>query len=576
MNRFISHPSKIQPSVIVVVACAYIISFSTQCLGSRQGVALNNVGEMYFYQHTREIHFSLSQTIYIENAQQLIYNMEGLLETCNQTLSIANCNHFSTNLRYNIAQLKRDITFIKSRKSVQKRAIFIPLLAGTAMYSAISFISQAKKNLREKRDIAFDKAEHIEKQLLIIRNTVETSREAIQDLMSILKRSQEKIRELDEKISKMNEFYETLHIASSMLETHQLDMSKLESFFNGHVKDNFLRIIDIMVLEEQLEILNKTIDVQFGLPPLSIFDLINMAKIYTAVNITHFTIIVKIPILNLHPFIFQELIPVPNSRGNNTVIINLNSSYFIQDNNDNIRIVPEDILEDCFIFNRLFICNSLVQDSFVDPDNCTNAVLKHNSNEFCSNKVIRKRNYFVKISGTTLFIYVAKPLKLKILCGLEETIFNITSSNLINFSEFCELLEYSNDKLNDTSILSSEIYTPVFQPIIRVFNVTENKWKSNFEILNKTDMKYLAIINETIPMFEYLKEEREGNKKSFWSFITDPFDNLMNIIGDSLGNIPKMMIHFTLCYIALPLLLFYVSFQLIMLTFKKLICKRSS
>lgn len=576
MNRFISHPSYKQPSIKIIVACAFVLSFSTQCFGLRHGVAVNNVGEMYFYQHTREIHFSLNQLVYIENAQLLIQNMGSLLETCNQTLSTANCRHFSTNLKHNIAQLKRDITFIKSRKSVQKRAIFIPILAGTAIYSAISFISQAKKSIREKRNIAFDKIDHIEKQLMLIKNTVETSQEAIQDLMNILKRNQEKIRELDDTMNKMNEFYEMLHITSSMLETHQIDMSKLESFFNGHIKDNFLRIIDIMLLEEQVEIINTTLNDQFSLPPTSIFDIINMAKIYTAVNITHFTIIIKIPILNKQCYSFQEFIPVPVTHDNDTIIININSSYFIQDNDENIRIVPEDILEDCFTLNKLIICNSLIRDSFLDPDNCVNALLKYDSNKFCGNKIIEKKNYFIRISTTALFIYAAQPLELKILCGLEERIFNFTNDNLINFSEFCELLEYSRDELNDSSILSSEIYTPVFQPILRLFNTSESKWMSNFEILNKTNIKFLEILNQTEPLFEHLHELKKENKKSFWSFITDPFNKLMDSIGDSIGGIPRMMIEFVLCYIILPLTLFYVSFQLILITIKKLICRRSS
>lgn len=581
MNAIGLHPFKPQPSIYmpgIIATCASFLLLLTQCSAFRHGVALNELGEMHFYQHTREMQFSLNQILYIENAQQLINNMENLLETNNQTLSTVNRQHFGMNLKYNIAQLKRDITFLKSKKTVQRRAIFIPIVAGTVIYSTISYLSLAKKKLREKRDTAFDKVEHIKNQLRVITNTVETSRESIEELMKILQKNEEKIREMDKTMREMNEFFDLLHMTSSMLEIHQTDMTKLESFFNGHIKDNFFRIVDIIQLEEQIEYLNSSLTEQFSLPPLSSFDLIEMAKMYTVVNSTHFTIIVKVPILNKQSFSFQEFIPIPLMYHNNTIIMDINSGYFIKSDNDEIRLIPEDVLDDCFFFNKFIICNSLIRNSFTNPDDCVNGLLKFDTNRYCGNQTIKSQNYFIKISATSLFIYAAQPLKLKILCGLEERIFNISDSNLINFTEFCELLEYSGNEMNDTSILHSEIPTPTFQPLLRVFNSTENRWTSNFEILNKTNIKYLEILNQSKPLFEYLEElsKIKDETDGFWSFISKPFNSFMSMLEDTLGTIPKEMIHFTICYVILPLVLFYASFQLTMLTIKKLICPRSS
>lgn len=581
MYLFGNQPSEPQPSISMlrsIATCASFLLFLTQCSASQHEVALNDLGEMHFYQHTREMHFSLNRLLYIENAQQLINNMENLLEAKNKTLSTANRQHFETNLKYNIAQLNRDITFIRSRKTVQKRLAFLPIIAGTVIYSAISYVSQEKKKMREKREAAFDKVEHIKKQLILIKNTAETSQNAIDDLMKILERNEQKIREMDSKIKEMNDFFDMLHITSSMLETHQNDMNKMENYFNGHIKDNFFRVIDIFQLEEQINMLNSSLSEQFILPPLSSFDLIEMSKIYTAVNYTHFTIVVKIPILNKQSFLFQEFIPIPLSHKNETIITDISSGYFIQNEENNIQIIPEDVLEECFSINNVLMCNSLIRNSFVRPDKCINGLLKYNSNRYCVNKTIERKNYFIKISATTLFIYAIQSLELKILCGLEEQIFNISDGNLINFAEYCELLEYSGNELNDTTILYSEINTPVFHPLLRVFNSTENKWTSNFEILNKTNLKYIEIINQTKPLFDYLDEQlkKRNETSSFWSFITEPFNDLMTSLDDMIGTIPRKMIHFTICYVVLPLVLFYASFQLIMLTIKKLICTRSS
>lgn len=108
----------------------FFLLFLTQCSASQRRIALNDLEEMHFYQHTREMHFSLSQLLYIENAQQLINNMQNLLEAKDRTLTTANGQQFETHLKYNIAQLNRDITFIRSRKTVQKRTIFLPIVIG--------------------------------------------------------------------------------------------------------------------------------------------------------------------------------------------------------------------------------------------------------------------------------------------------------------------------------------------------------------------------------------------------------------------------------------------------------------
>lgn len=103
------------------------------------------------------------------------------------------------------------------------------------------------------------------------------------------------------------------------------------------------------------------------------------------------------------------------------------------------------------------------------------------------------------------------PLKFEIICGLEEKFVNVSTSDLINFSEFCELLEFSKHQINGSLVLSSEFYTPIFQPIIRIFNSTKSKWSSSFQILAKEDMKYIEILNKTKPLIEYIDDKIEKN-----------------------------------------------------------------
>lgn len=52
---------------------------STNSHGIQHGAIVNDLGEMYLYQNVREIHFYLNRAVYVENAKQLIHNMNTLL-----------------------------------------------------------------------------------------------------------------------------------------------------------------------------------------------------------------------------------------------------------------------------------------------------------------------------------------------------------------------------------------------------------------------------------------------------------------------------------------------------------------
>ena len=126
---------------------------------------MNNVGTLYTYQHTRELHFSLDQTQYIDNALQLMTsNMQDIIDTCNSTLFQHSCEQLITDLRYNIIQINRDIVYIKTHKSIQKRMVFIPILAGVAIMSFISALSAEKNNIRKKREAVLDNVDFLQNQ----------------------------------------------------------------------------------------------------------------------------------------------------------------------------------------------------------------------------------------------------------------------------------------------------------------------------------------------------------------------------------------------------------------------------
>lgn len=111
------HSCAIQPSfytLMVTLACCVL------CACDGIGTITNNVGSLYTYQHARELHFTLDLTQYTDNALQLIDNMHSVSALCNETLLLHSCDQLVGDLRYNVAQLNRDIIYIKTHKNIQR------------------------------------------------------------------------------------------------------------------------------------------------------------------------------------------------------------------------------------------------------------------------------------------------------------------------------------------------------------------------------------------------------------------------------------------------------------------------
>ena len=143
---------------------------------------------------------------------------------------------------------------------------------------------------------------------------------------------------------------------------------KIFTMSSGHVKEQIFRIIDSEFYLEQINLLNSFLPEGLVLPPFDPFDLMNLAKIYSTTNRTHINLIVRIPIINSEYFELNELIPVPMSLDNKTIIIKLNSVYFIRDGANTVQLLPFEAFNNCYSFLNIIICNSFVGDAFYKPN----------------------------------------------------------------------------------------------------------------------------------------------------------------------------------------------------------------
>lgn len=573
MKCIIRHPYILLLSAVLAFAGCGL------CTNNNDGIITHKIGTLYLYRHTRELHFTIDHTLLTNNAEQLIENMRFALGLCNSTITINNCEQLYSSLQYNIGQVKRDITYIKNHKSIQKRMVFLPILIGVAVWAALTTLTEEDRAVRKKRDLTVDTVLHLNEQLSFMREAAEVNEKTIKDLESILKKDEEKIAELENQLVEIAQFYGALHIISSMMDIHKGNMAKLESIFNGHLKDQLFRIIDITDYEEQVQKLELSLSEGYSLPPFDIIDLANLAKMFVATNETDINIILRLPIVDNRNFTLNELVPVPISFKNDTILVNINSTYFIKEGTDQIHLLSPEMLKDCYWLKETMICNSLVRNSFTNPSKCVANIIENGKINFCGYKIIENKNYFITVSSTSLFVHVVKPLTVKIYCGLEERLINVSTSDLVNFSEYCEILEFSVQSMNDSGVFSSEIFTPTFRPILNIFNLTNGEWIPTAELLSLRDDEILRIINETKPLSEFYEDQieqafKEDNDSSwgFMSFMGNPFEFVGEKLKGLMGDFGATILIALIQYIMIPMILVLICWCIVKKMFLSICC----
>lgn len=169
----------------------------------------------------------------------------------------------------------------------------------------------------------------------------------------------------------------------------------------------------------------------------------------------------------------------------------------------------------------------------------------------------KNKTVIVKMS-TVYFIRDGADLIHQIFYCLEERVANISVTTRVEFTEYCEVLEYSRHEFNDSIIYSTEIFMPT--PILKVFNSSSNEWTPNLNILSEVDSAFLEVLNETQSLIYHVSEQatnipQDTLGSGFFSFITNPVEFFANGLSKLIGTIPTMILGFTIEWIVLPVII---------------------
>lgn len=266
----------------------------------------------------------------------------------------------------------------------------------------------------------------------------------------------------------------------------------------------------------------------------------------------------------------KEIFAIPMYQNNQTEMIKLNRTFVIESEDLKYKAVTEGILSKCLSYGNITICSSILNDSFNELDNCLISIMSKGENFTCKTDPIKTQNYFVQLTETMLYCYVTEPLTLRVLCGDRETIFDLLTSKLIRYSEFCEVTKLSNDTSNENlTVVFSEIEEPIFNPELYIYNTT-SEWYTNISIISKYELDYLALINRSdivngtlIELRNDIEEEEESEFNLDW--LTNAWGNIKYFFKTAFGS----FLITASCYILVPI----IVFQLIACIIRNCLCR---
>lgn len=528
-------------------------------------------GTISFYENEWKIEFVFDLNSFFQNANILNKCVFELKSVCEINPKVMNCKYFLEYVTLNYNLINKDITQIK-KLSRQKRfwrslqgATLVRVFTYAALGIAIIDLGIDKVLIHQQAEKTQELAEQFQKHLNLSRQT--------QDLYEhMFNESAVRIDQLGLEINKMHKdklseqkLNDILHIATLSLMQHYRDTTKFLNILSNNIRSNTFNIINVDDFLELANISNQAMLPEYHLPifesDFTISNFINLCKITSLHNNTHLKLAIEIPIVRNNKSIISEFIPVPTFINNKTVILDSDSVHFIVDKKNNIRILPEDVLKQCIRLNDTFLCNSMLNDNFYDPDECIASYISKSKNisELCQYIEIKSQNYFIQLSDSMLFCYIIRPMSIEIMCEDSMEIHHLTNDTEIHMPE-CEIYKISSDHHhigNTTIIFTPESVFPSISPEFTIVDLNDSNYFTNFSLMDRHKIQLIKLEKQAILVEEDINRLVSENSDISSGLSFQRIFKSLNIFDNTLYST-----------------IFYICIPTIVLILINLLCKR--
>lgn len=488
-----------------------LLTITVTSINAFENSLQQELGDLYFYNEKHEIHFSLSFNDLHNNAKAIRDNLERISNGCTDVFENKNCDFFIQNLNKNKLEIDKDLAYINNKKSLAKRAIFIPLLAlGAMIMSLVALLAEQRKIMVNDKALAHANLDNIEKTLNYTNNIANAQSKAIHDIELNMKKLQDRINNNTLAIHKMAEFSDILHMTTLMLFNHQDYMNKISSFYSGEIHKNFFKIVNLDEFSHKISNLDKNLNKNYTLPPVNPIDLIKLSEITSTHNNSHINLIAHIPIADNKPYKLYKLTPIPTQKINETYILNREPELFIQYEKE-LKIFPTESISKCKNSHNITICNAILQENTYIPSECTISLILESDQNNCTYKEIPSKNYIVHLADNEFYFHILSPISLKLTCKDNIKKFNLTANSLIQLNNQCSITK-SSEKMLPKSI-SFIKPDPHFQPPeISAFDNATNDYIELIPLHNHELMLLQTATNSENTLTEVKKLNEEAKK----------------------------------------------------------------
>lgn len=506
------------------------------------------LGDLYFTDGDYPLQFDLDLNGYFSNAKLLEKNTILMEQKCTANPNITNCDFFHSNFKQISELAQRETQYLtqaRKKRAFVTISIFtltaaiISAIVGFFVGSAVESSAQTKTiadQINLERETRINNFNFTENQFSINNHTINTISNALDHLHESM---------LEEKM--MNQLLSTTLLC---IDKHNKDTERYLNALSDNLASKFFTIIPMNTFSRTIQNLTKSTPSNarvFSLSPNEIIQISTLQSVY--INNT-IRITILIPVLPNAKYTLFNLIPTPTMRDNTSFILNLDAKFLIQKNKIT-KEIPIATLAQCIKTTNLTICNSLLMEQLQEMDKCIEAHIdKKPTIALCTYKTLQEKYQIIRLTDESIFVYVIKPISLRISCGQRVNELNITKSVKINFERECRLFKkIDNLMLHPTVVkLKSISIEPKF--LIRENN-TWSEVKTFFDQYNVWNSNLYHEFRQIKFDFQQRAKIIEIPNDSIFSKISNYFSNFFDSIFNGITE-------FVILYFILPLIIIII------------------
>lgn len=526
-----------------IVTLAFLLSITILTLNAYTETIIKPSGYLYFFDSEYTLNFEIDLKPYFKNALLLQNNTHILEQKCTNNSDLIDCTFFKQNFKQISDMAIKETYYI--RQGRKKRAILCMLIAtltitiatSIAGYFAGAAIASAHvSSLKEQHNIQHNTTLN---QFTLNENQIDIENRSINTLFN-------NINQLEKNFTEAQFINQLLASTLISIDKHNRDTEKYVNALSDQLYIKFFSIIDILTFKDALQHIKTKLPDNSPILSLSPHKIIKICSLYSELINETIHITIYIPIVVNEKYSLFNLIPIPVMRDNTTFILNSDAKYLLKNKSFTWEISMVTLTK-CIKIADLNICNSLLFEQLIPINNCTEAIInKIDTKGLCTYKILPEKNQLIRISDESIYIYIIKPILLKISCGQDINTMNITKSMEIPHEKRCKLTKPMNDFSFNSTTSTVKIESIYVKPNFTIFD--NNHWSRNIEFLNKYNIEIQNLYRD----FKQIQFKFEQRSKLLENSDSDFFSMLMNF---SITEIMKYIILFVIFPITLILLI---------------------